>query len=380
MDWIRILTATDIMSIDKKTFENMKRLQYLYLSGNKISIIKSNTFHTNHILELLVLSHNPITNLEPNSFDGLTNLTELDLRDCRLNHLPQQIFDELKSLAILWLDGNLLTDLPSDVYIEKSITIRHVRYILGSLAGNSISYIGDSSFGAELNSLLKFLSLWHRNNMGNDKSMAMLILWVMNIMLKIVLVLSAVALCCAWATPAPTPVPTPTQDPVDFYCSRDGYMPYSLDTHKFYQCESIGPHKWRLTLEICPVGLVWHQELKRFQIVDEQNDTFLYSAIFLNSCIIQVTPVYLATLYTILTQIINQTTLYYITTPTPPPAPTPTQDQVDYYCTRDGYMPNLDVHKYYKCERIGPHKWRIILVPCPVGLVWHQELKRCDFE
>ncbi|CAG2111479.1 unnamed protein product [Medioppia subpectinata] len=81
-------------------------------------------------------------------------------------------------------------------------------------------------------------------------------------MLKIVLVLSAVALCYAWATPAPTPVPTPTQDPVDYFCTRDGYMP-TVDVHKYYQCERIGPHQWRIVIKSCPEGLVWHQELKR---------------------------------------------------------------------------------------------------------------------
>ncbi|CAG2103647.1 unnamed protein product [Medioppia subpectinata] len=64
-------------------------------------------------------------------------------------------------------------------------------------------------------------------------------------------------------SPTPTPTPTPTPDPVDPMCTRDGYMPDLSNPHKFYQCESIGPHKWRLTLRSCYGDLVWHQELKR---------------------------------------------------------------------------------------------------------------------
>ncbi|CAG2182490.1 unnamed protein product [Oppiella nova] len=48
-----ILTATDIMSIERKAFQNMNRLQYLYLSGNKISTIRSKTFINTTVLELL---------------------------------------------------------------------------------------------------------------------------------------------------------------------------------------------------------------------------------------------------------------------------------------------------------------------------------------
>ncbi|CAG2116838.1 unnamed protein product [Medioppia subpectinata] len=63
-------------------------------------------------------------------------------------------------------------------------------------------------------------------------------------------------------TPAPTPAPT-TEDPVQYYCSRDGYMPDFEDHHKFYQCENIGPNKWRLTLQTCPSGYTWVQEHKK---------------------------------------------------------------------------------------------------------------------
>ncbi|XP_054163952.1 relaxin receptor 2-like [Oppia nitens] len=167
-----ILTAADIMSIERKAFHNMKRLQYLYLSGNKLSAIRSKTFHYNSALELLVLSHNPINNLESKSFEGLTNLTELDLRDCRLKDLPQQIFDPLRSLTILWLDGNQLNVLLNDVfsslpYLETlSLSRNQIQYVDSdtfwglnslrslSLASNSLTYIGDTCFG-ELNSLLK---------------------------------------------------------------------------------------------------------------------------------------------------------------------------------------------------------------------------------
>ncbi|CAG2120468.1 unnamed protein product [Medioppia subpectinata] len=60
-------------------------------------------------------------------------------------------------------------------------------------------------------------------------------------------------------TPTPLPTPDPTDDPVDFYCSRDGYMAYEKDHHKFYQCENIGPHRWRLTLQPCPGDMTWVQ-------------------------------------------------------------------------------------------------------------------------
>ncbi|CAG2106341.1 unnamed protein product [Medioppia subpectinata] len=146
-------------------------------------------------------------------------------------------------------------------------------------------------------------------------------------MLKIVLLLSAAALCYG------------ADRSIDDYCSKDGYMP-GPDPDDYYTCEKVPDQCWNRHLVHCPAGGIWDQLTHKCK---------------------------------------PKPTAAPTPTPTPKPTVGPTPDPVDLYCSRDGYMPDFeDHHKFYQCENIGPHKWRLTMQTCPSGYTWVQEHKRCD--
>ncbi|CAG2171524.1 unnamed protein product, partial [Oppiella nova] len=84
--------------------------------------------------------------------------------------------------------------------------------------------------------------------------------------------------CKAKPTLPPTPTtppPTPTtQSPttqtaghttssIDYWCSKDGYMPHPSDPHEYFQCEWIPGKGWYLHLQHCPGVTKWVQVDKK---------------------------------------------------------------------------------------------------------------------
>ncbi|CAG2107685.1 unnamed protein product, partial [Medioppia subpectinata] len=140
-------------------------------------------------------------------------------------------------------------------------------------------------------------------------------------MLKIVLLLSAVAFCYG------------VDRTIDDYCRKDGYIP-GTDPHDYYKCEYVPDQCWNRHLEHCPDGGTWDQFTKHCKAKPTTQAPTT-----------KPTPV-------------PTTPTPVPTTPTPKPTtqpiPSTTQDDVDFYCSRDGYMPyHLDIHKFYQCENIG---------------------------
>ncbi|CAG2166820.1 unnamed protein product [Oppiella nova] len=123
-----------------------------------------------------------------------------------------------------------------------------------------------------------------------------------------------------------TPQPT-TQSPIDYWCSRDGYMSDPTDSHKYFQCEYIPGQGWYLHLQKCPQQTTWVQSHKLCELT---------------------------------------------------PQPT-TQSPIDIQCSRDGYVPNPDdPHEFFQCEWIPGTGWYLHLQKCPQQTTWVQSHRKCE--
>ncbi|CAG2166819.1 unnamed protein product [Oppiella nova] len=114
---------------------------------------------------------------------------------------------------------------------------------------------------------------------------------------------------------------------VDYWCSRDGFMPHPTDPHKFFQCEWVPGTGWYLHMEQCPQQTTWSQSHKLCEFS---------------------------------------------------PQPT-TQSPIDIQCSRDGYVPHpTDPHKYFQCEWIPGTGWFLNLRQCSTNTTWVQSHKKCE--
>jgi serine/threonine protein kinase len=131
-----------ITKINPSTFEKLKDIEELSLSGNNIPTIKESIFnsyinegfsnklsslkkldlHENKLanigrhafrglasLESLSLDRNLIFKIDPESFKGLKMLTDLSLEDNQIEHIEENSFSDLTSLKRLYLTNNKLT-------------------------------------------------------------------------------------------------------------------------------------------------------------------------------------------------------------------------------------------------------------------------------
>lgn len=90
---------------------NLSTLQKLDLSRNELTEIEANTFELLRTLELLNLSGNALINLTTDSFSGLSALKCLDLSRNKLNKVEDQVLQPLTALQYLNLSSNRLESL-----------------------------------------------------------------------------------------------------------------------------------------------------------------------------------------------------------------------------------------------------------------------------
>ncbi|KAF8778463.1 Relaxin receptor 1 like protein [Argiope bruennichi] len=168
---ILIFNNAGISTLGEMVFHKFRNLQYLYLNGNRLRMIKDGTFLGNSALRFLYLSFNPIQNLDDGAFVGLDNLEGLFLRHCSLATVTSVTFKPLKKLRSLWLDENSLVTLPDGAfqYLMQLETLSLSRNNLINVDGktllglwklktlyltsNSLTYLKEKNFG-NLTSLL----------------------------------------------------------------------------------------------------------------------------------------------------------------------------------------------------------------------------------
>ncbi|CAD5122870.1 DgyrCDS11271 [Dimorphilus gyrociliatus] len=123
-------------------------LKELYLKGNEISRIESNSLTNLRRLEILDLTENRITNVAAGSFDALVNLQRLVLVDTTFSTNQLTEISKLKNLRELDLSGNKgLNSLKDNLFIEvtklrklflsncdiKELKFKHLKGTEGSL-------------------------------------------------------------------------------------------------------------------------------------------------------------------------------------------------------------------------------------------------------
>lgn len=105
---------------DLDGINQLREVEGLYLSNNKIITIEPGTFSAMSNLKALTLVKNHITSLKPGMFRGLSNLADLNLADNKISTINLGSFGGLGTLFFLGLGYNLLTTLQPNVFIELS--------------------------------------------------------------------------------------------------------------------------------------------------------------------------------------------------------------------------------------------------------------------
>ncbi|XP_044868872.1 slit homolog 2 protein-like isoform X3 [Mauremys mutica] len=129
---ILLLSANRLASVSTASFQHLRELAELDLSGNALGALLTGALLpslqelilSHNALEVLptlqglpaltrlTLAHNNITELLPGAFRDVGKLTELNLRGNRLRTLPDEAFEGLAMLKDLDLSDNALEELP----------------------------------------------------------------------------------------------------------------------------------------------------------------------------------------------------------------------------------------------------------------------------
>lgn len=104
---ILILRYNKIERVDSSDINHLKKLQYLDLTGNKISILPNNFFSKDE-LRFIDLSENHIKYIDNQIFSSLYKLITLSLRKMEIHTLHKDSFDNLKGLRNFYLNQTKL--------------------------------------------------------------------------------------------------------------------------------------------------------------------------------------------------------------------------------------------------------------------------------
>ncbi|XP_045128583.1 leucine-rich repeat-containing protein 4C-like isoform X6 [Portunus trituberculatus] len=173
------LANNKIREVPTRALGMLKKLTFLNLNYNPISVLNEGAFDGLVMLERLSLYDNHITHINDNAFKGigrklmrlnlgknklkyiptdtfhpLTNLEVLDLHENRISQIPDGAFEGLRKLDMLKLEHNEIKTIQANVFSDltvlNSLNIEH----------NLIANISDRAF-AGLESNLEWLELGH---------------------------------------------------------------------------------------------------------------------------------------------------------------------------------------------------------------------------
>lgn len=130
----------DIAQIGEKVFDNLPKLEFLYLEGNGIETIKNNTFVGAENLQVLDLSRNEIAVIEDNAFNGLPKVNTLMLHHNKIQIIQAPIFRSLRSLGRLDLSLNEITAIEDGVFEG----LDHIMMV--ELGFNNLTTLRNSTF------------------------------------------------------------------------------------------------------------------------------------------------------------------------------------------------------------------------------------------
>lgn len=151
-DELQVWDTSLFFFTDKQTFNGLRRLEYLNLSGNKMSSISFAAFEGLSSLKVLKLGSNKITRITANHLIaplGLASLEKLDLTRNRIACIDDFAFKQMKTLKTLMLDHNRISDISRFTFFG----LDRVESLL--LEYNVVRYFEPSAL-ANLSSVRKF--------------------------------------------------------------------------------------------------------------------------------------------------------------------------------------------------------------------------------
>lgn len=173
-----IFPNVGLKMVTVKTFKNARNLQYIWLTGNRISSLPGKAFINTKAFSI-DLNNNVISDIAWNTFAGLSNLDSLDLHKNRIQQtLDSRLFQDLINLQYIHLSYNLITDIPADIFKNcaklefisfgsnrihslKSTMFKHLKFLKRlDVYDNEILHV-ERNFFDELHSLTE---LQFRNN------------------------------------------------------------------------------------------------------------------------------------------------------------------------------------------------------------------------
>jgi len=105
------LSGAALQNIPLRALKDLRKLKDLDMSRNNIQELPGDLFEENENLEKISLSNNLVSVLPNDIFTNLTNLRELDLSDNTLTRIPSFLFEDTVSITKLSLSGNRIRSL-----------------------------------------------------------------------------------------------------------------------------------------------------------------------------------------------------------------------------------------------------------------------------
>lgn len=134
------LSDNKINILRRKTFRNIKMLKLLTFENNNIFYIHGEAFGKNHELHELNLNRNQLSFLEPSSFNKNMKLKEISMNYNSIKFLPTEIFQNNVDLETLRLHGNNLKSLQRNIFMNNF----NLRWI--ELGENQLTFIHSNVF------------------------------------------------------------------------------------------------------------------------------------------------------------------------------------------------------------------------------------------
>ena len=97
-------------------WEGLALLKFLLLNQNQISDIEPGSFADLRKLEYLRLTGNRLTAVSSDLWEGLVSLTDLEIDDNQISSISDGSFSGMKNLGELELSGNELTEVTGDMF------------------------------------------------------------------------------------------------------------------------------------------------------------------------------------------------------------------------------------------------------------------------
>nr|AIO08266.1 variable lymphocyte receptor C [Petromyzon marinus] len=131
LTFLSITNNPQLQSLPVGVFDQLKNLNELRLSSNKLKSLPSGVFDRLTKLKELYLSTNQLQSIPKGVFDRLTNLQELRLNNNQLQSVPDGAFDSLAQLSNLQLYNNPWDCACSDIIYLRNFIAKNTDKIAG---------------------------------------------------------------------------------------------------------------------------------------------------------------------------------------------------------------------------------------------------------